>query len=84
MIDAAQKPVSTAVEPIDKFLTAHEVAAILPLHPVTILKWAREGKIPHRRLGRKVVFPLRQLRIWLESEYTDSAVHAAITERMAA
>jgi excisionase family DNA binding protein len=62
---------------IDQLLTADEAAARLRLHPVTVLKWAREGRIPHRRLGRKVVFPLSLLNSWLESGYTDSAVRAA-------
>jgi excisionase family DNA binding protein len=61
----------------DRLLTAAEAAAELRLHPVTILRWAREGRIPHRRLGRKVVFPLSLLNSWLESGYTDSAVRAA-------
>lgn len=50
----------------DLFLTAAEAAKIARLHPVTLLKWAREGKVPHRRLSaRKVVFPLSQLTGWL-------------------
>jgi excisionase family DNA binding protein len=58
-------------------LTADEAAARLRLHPVTVLRWAREGRIPHRKLGRKVVFPISLLNSWLESGYTDSAVRAA-------
>jgi excisionase family DNA binding protein len=61
----------------DQLLTAAEAAAQLRLHPVTVLEWARQGRIPHRRLGRKVVFPTSLLNSWLESGYTDSAVRAA-------
>ena len=62
---------------IDLFLTAPEAATVIPLHPVTILRWAREGRIPHRRLGRKVVFPLSQLNAWMESGYTMPVSRAA-------
>jgi excisionase family DNA binding protein len=66
-----------APQTIDVFLTASEAAKIARLHPVTLLKWAREGRVPHRRLSaRKVVFPLSQLTAWL-SGYTDSVARAA-------
>jgi hypothetical protein len=51
----------------DTFLTAKEAARIARMHPVTLLRWAREGKVPHRRLSsRKIVFPLGQLTAWLD------------------
>lgn len=60
------------------FLTSKEAAQIARLHPVTLLRWAREGKVPHRRLSaRKIVFPLGQLKAWLESGYTGGTVRAA-------
>ena len=62
----------------DIFLTAKEAAQIARLHPVPLLRWAREGRVPHRRLSaRKIVFPLGQLTAWLESGYTGSTVRAA-------
>jgi predicted site-specific integrase-resolvase len=49
-------------------LTAQQLAEIVPLHPVTLLRWAREGKIPHRRLSaRKIVFLPREINAWLAS-----------------
>ena len=67
----------TTIQTIDVFLTAAEAAKIARMHPVTLLKWAREGKVPHRRLSvRKVVFPLSQLNNWLAG-YTDSVARAA-------
>ena len=60
------------------FLTSKEAAQIARLHPITLLRWAREGKVPHRRLSaRKIVFALGQLKAWLESGYIDSTVRAA-------
>jgi excisionase family DNA binding protein len=62
----------------ETFLTAKEAAKIARLHPVTLLRWAREGKVPHRRLSsRKIVFSRGQLTAWLESGYTGSTVRAA-------
>lgn len=65
-------------------LTAQELSQIVPLHPVTILRWAREGRIPHRRLSaRKIVFLLSEINAWLSSGsnlYTDLATRAASTE----
>jgi len=53
---------------IERPLTAQQLAGIVPLHPVTLLRWAREGKIPHRRLSaRKVVFLPSEINAWLAS-----------------
>lgn len=71
-------PLSTGADLADTFLTAKEAAQIARLHPVTLLRWAREGRVPHRRLSsRKIVFPRGQLNAWLESGYTVSTVRAA-------
>ncbi len=77
----------TSVSPptIERPLTANELAEIVPLHPVTILRWAREGRIPHRRLSaRKVFFLPSEINVWLASGstfYTEPAVCAAPTEQ---
>ena len=65
-------------------LTARQLATIVPLHPVTLLRWAREGKIPHRRLSaRKIVFLPSEINEWLASGsilYPTYAGRAASTE----
>jgi len=48
----------------EPLLTAVEDGQLLGLHPVTLLRWAREGRIPHRRLGRKVTFRSSELNSW--------------------
>jgi excisionase family DNA binding protein len=59
-------------------LSAAQLAPILGLHSNTLLRWAREGRIPHRRLGtRKVVFIPAEVEAWVLSGYTVSAVRAA-------
>jgi hypothetical protein len=66
---------------VEKPLTAQQLSQIVPLHPVTLLRWAREGRIPHRRLSaRKIVFLPSEINAWLASDsagYTEHAGRAA-------
>jgi excisionase family DNA binding protein len=72
---------SKTQDPCKAILTAQELASIVPLHSGTILRWAREGRIPHRRLSaRKIVFLLSEVNAWLASGsslYSDPAARAA-------
>jgi excisionase family DNA binding protein len=52
-------------------------ARLLDIHPVTLLRWAREERIPCHRIGRKVKFRASELNAWLASGYTKRAVRAA-------
>lgn len=61
----------------EPLLTSAEAARLLSIHPVTLLRWAREGSVPHRRLGRKVFFRASELNSWCATGYTNSAVRAA-------
>jgi excisionase family DNA binding protein len=61
----------------EPLLTSAEAARLLSIHPVTLLRWAREGSVPHRKLGRKVVFRASELNSWYATSYTKSAVRAA-------
>jgi len=70
-----------AFEPL---LSCEDAAALLTIHPNTLRLWARERKVPCIHLGRRVAFRASQLNAWLEERYTDNAVRAANTERMAA
>jgi excisionase family DNA binding protein len=63
-----------AFEPL---ISAVEAGRLLGIHPVTLLRWAREGRIPHVRLGRKVKFRISELNSWSSTNYTDSAVRVA-------
>lgn len=63
---------------VERPLSARELAFILGLHPVTLLKWARQGKLPCHRLGaRKVVFLPREINQWLATGYAGGAGRAA-------
>jgi excisionase family DNA binding protein len=78
----------TASTSIVRPLSAAELGSILGVHPVTLLRWSREGRIPCCRLSaRKVLFIPSDVNKWLASNsslYSEQATRAAITERMAA
>jgi excisionase family DNA binding protein len=72
--------VSTINQPaftFEPFISAVEAGELLGIHPVTVLRWAREGRVPHRRLGRKIKFRKSELDKWQETLYTESAVRVA-------
>jgi predicted DNA-binding transcriptional regulator AlpA len=55
-----------AAREIERPLSATELAPIIGLHSVTILRWAREGRIPHHRLSaRKIVFLPSEINHWI-------------------
>lgn len=47
---------STSLIPCEPFLSAEQAGQLIGIHPVTLLRWAREGRVSHQRLGRKVKF----------------------------
>ncbi len=51
--------------PDDDVLTAEEVAEILRVDRKTVYDAAGRGKIPHRRLGKRLVFGRAALLDWL-------------------
>jgi excisionase family DNA binding protein len=61
----------------EQLLTAIDAAKLLNIHPVTLLRWSRGGRVPHLRLGRRVMFRASELDAWCRAGYTDSAVRAA-------
>jgi len=50
-----------------EILTTHEAAALLSMHPKTLLRQAREGLVPAARVGRRWKFSRRQLVEWVEA-----------------
>ena len=67
------------VIPFEALLSAVDAGSLLGIHHVTLLRWAREGKVPHRRLGRKVKFRASELDSWYATLYTERAVRVAPT-----
>ena len=54
-------PSHTAIE----VLTADEVATLLRVDRKTIYEAAQRGEIPHRRLGRRLIFERGSVLAWL-------------------
>jgi excisionase family DNA binding protein len=59
-----QRPETEQREPA-KLLDAKEMAARLSLKPSWLLELARQGRVPHRRLGRYVRFDPAAVQEWL-------------------
>lgn len=52
----------------ERLLPVSDAAVLLGVHPVTLRKWAREGRVPSHKLGRKVAFRVSELDAWLNSQ----------------
>ena len=48
-------------------MTTNEIAKYLKLHPITICKYAKEGKIPAIRIGRVWRFDKDAIDKWFNS-----------------
>lgn len=58
---------------IEKFLTTEQVANILQVHPFTILKFLKAGKLRGVKLGRVYRIKESDVQAFLESRMTRSA-----------
>lgn len=47
---------------------AVEAAKMLGVSPRTVWALTRSGRLPHVRLGRRIVYPVEALRAWLAAE----------------
>jgi excisionase family DNA binding protein len=56
-------------------LTADEVAALLRVNRKTIYEAAQRGEIPHRRLGRRLVFERGAVLAWLRQSTAIAGEH---------
>lgn len=58
-----QRATSNTLDPerLPAFLTTEEVALILPLHENTIRKKAATGEIPAAKIGKKWMFPGKEI-----------------------
>ena len=55
----------------EALLTLREAAAFLRHHAKTVERWAREGKIPHYRVGSRVLFRRSDVLQWLGERRTE-------------
>jgi len=51
-----------------EILTTKEVAAYLNIHPLTVHKYAREGKIPAFKIGTDWRFHKKHLERWIKEK----------------
>jgi excisionase family DNA binding protein len=61
--------------PAIEVLTADEVADLLRVNRKTIYEAAQRGEIPHRRLGRRLVFERGAVLAWLRQEAAIAGEH---------
>ena len=59
--------------PATEVLTADEAAALLGVSRWTLYSAANRHEVPHRRLGRRMLFSRRALLLWLEGASLRSA-----------
>jgi excisionase family DNA binding protein len=55
-----------------EIMTAKEVAYYLNLHPLTVHKYAREGKIPAFKIGTDWRFHKKYIERWIKEKLTGS------------
>jgi excisionase family DNA binding protein len=62
-------PVTGNRTPIADYVDTNEMAALLGVHPTTLVKWrtARKGP-PFHRLGQKVLYSVSRFEAWLEQQ----------------
>jgi len=53
---------------LPELLNVKQVAAYLQLHEVTVLNFARQGKLPGFKVGRAWRFRADDIRAWLEAQ----------------
>ena len=51
----------------DEVLQADEAAQLLGIDRKTVYEYANRGEIPHRRLGRRLLFSRSAILAWLDS-----------------
>ena len=55
-----------------QIMTTNEIAEYLKLHPITIVKYAREGKIPATRIGGTWRFDKEFIDRWIALAHNNS------------
>lgn len=65
---------------IEKFFTTEQVANILQVHPFTILKFIKQGKLPGIKLGRVYRIKESDVKAFLEERMTTKKPKQTIQE----
>ncbi|MDE1161320.1 MAG: hypothetical protein PW792_05155 [Acidobacteriaceae bacterium] len=74
-------PINPSPLTFEKPISAQDLALLIPFHPGSLLRMARESRIPHMRVSkRKVLFFPSKIQSWLiASGYTTADTRAAST-----
>jgi excisionase family DNA binding protein len=62
---------------LPELLDAKQVAAYLKLHEVTVINFARQGKLPGFKVGREWRFRADEIRDWIKSRERSQAAFAS-------
>jgi excisionase family DNA binding protein len=68
----APKSLPEELESKPGLLNVKDLAEILGLHPETVRDWAREGRLPHVRIGYAIKFDRHRIADWIRAR--ESAV----------
>lgn len=55
-----------------EIMTAKEIAAYLKIHPLTVHRYAREGKIPAFKIGTDWRFHRKHIERWIRQKLSNS------------
>ena len=67
---------------VAQIMTTNEIAEYLKLHPITIIKYAKEGKIPATRIGRFWRFDKELIDRWIALAHNNSETDKDIQRRV--
>ena len=68
----AKQPAAATPRPegVEAPLTKEQVGVLLGIHPETIGKWAKEGRLPAHKAGRLLRFFWSEVRGWMSASRT--------------
>jgi|GEM_PF-3938749 len=71
----APQPAAAASSPADpdQLLEAEEAAELLRVKVKTLYSWASRGKVPHRKVGSRVLFHRGELMRWTAAQAQEEA-----------
>lgn len=67
-IPDSEEPKRTGVDDFPAVMNADQAGAFLGVSTWAVREYARQGLIPHRRIGRRYVFSRDALLKWLEGD----------------
>jgi excisionase family DNA binding protein len=60
------------METFEPLMNSEQAASLLGVHPKTLQKLAREGKVPAKRIGDLWRFRAKELDLWLRTEVSST------------